>query len=135
MAKLRVFPWLIILASTAVCFQGALAVQLPTDQLEIRGQKKAMVFIYPKKLTAQDKLSFGPGKDQIKTIPIKEETTLLFVDLQPGARFAHNTQCILISSGGTRIIEGNWWLVLNGERLFSDGKNFKVDFPIGLSGK
>src|SRR5262249_2601859 len=50
------------------------------------------------------------------------ESTLVYVDLAPDARFAHPTQCILISAGGARVIDGNWWLVLNGKPLFRDGK-------------
>jgi hypothetical protein len=96
---------------------------------------KSKVYVYPKKLTDKDKLSFGPGKEQKETIPIKGETTLIYVDLAPDARFAHGTECILISADGTRVIKGSWWLVLNGEDLFRDGKEYKVDFPIDLSGK
>src|SRR5262249_18397570 len=96
---------------------------------------KAQVYVYSDQLTAADKLSFGPGTEQKETIPIKGGTTLVYVDLMPGARFAHPTQCILISSDGARVIKGDWWLVLNGKPLFRDGKAFKVDFPIDLSGK
>src|SRR5262245_27940605 len=96
---------------------------------------KAKVYVYPEKLTAKDKLSFGPDTEQKKTIPIKGETTLVYVDLDPEARFAHRTQCVLISTKGAQVIKGDWWLVLNGKPLFRDGKDFKVDFPINLSGK
>jgi hypothetical protein len=97
--------------------------------------KKAKVYVYPEKLTAKDKLSFGPGTEQKEPIPIKEEATLVYVDLMPDAWFAHPTQCILISTGGAQVIKGAWWLVLNGKPLFRDGEDFKVDFPINLSGK
>jgi hypothetical protein len=96
---------------------------------------KAKVYAYPKKLTAKDKLSFGPGTEQKKTIPIKGQTTLVYVDLMPDAWFAHPTQCILISTDGAQVIKGSWWLVLNGKKLFRDEKEYKVDFPINLSGK
>jgi hypothetical protein len=95
----------------------------------------AEVYVYPEKLTPKDKLSFGPGNEQKKTIPIKRESTLIYVDLAPDARFAHPTQCILISTDGARVVNGNWWLILNGKPLFRDAKAFKVDFPIKLSGK
>jgi len=94
---------------------------------------KAKVYVYPEKLTAKDKLSFGP--EQKETIPIEGESTLVYVDLVPDAKFEHPTQCILISAKGAQVIKGNWWLVLNGKDLFRDGKDFKVDFPINLSGK
>jgi hypothetical protein len=96
---------------------------------------KARVYVYPQPLTARDKLSFGPDTEQKKTIPIKETTTLIYVDLAPGARFAHPTECILVSSEGARVIRGDWWLILNGKALFRDGKDYKVDFPMVLSGK
>ncbi len=95
----------------------------------------ANVYVYPRKLTPSDKLSFGPGAAQKKTIPIKKESTLVYVDLAPDARFAHPTQCILISADGAQVINGDWWLILNGKPLFRDGKGFKVDFPVHLSGK
>jgi hypothetical protein len=96
---------------------------------------KAKVYVYPEKLTAKDKLSFGPGTEQKEAIPIKGDSTLVYVDLAPDARFAHPTQCILISAEGAQVIKGNWWLVLNGKDLFRDGKDFKVDFPMNLSEK
>jgi hypothetical protein len=93
---------------------------------------RAQVYVYPQKLTASDKLSFGDGE---KLIPIKGETTLIYVDLAPDARFAHPTQCVLISAGGARVIPGRWWLVLNGKPLFRDGKTVSVNFPVNLSGQ
>lgn len=100
-----------------------------------KSPSKAKVYVYPQKLTAKDKLSFGPGEEQTKTIPIKGETTLIYVDLMPDARFGHATQCILISPDGAKVYKGDWWLILNGKPLFRDGKDFKVEFPIELSGK
>jgi hypothetical protein len=90
---------------------------------------KVQVFVYSSKLTAEDKLSFGPSNDQKETISIQGETTLVYVDLAPDARFAHPTQCILISAERTRVIDGNWWLILNGKPLFRDGKAFMADVP------
>jgi hypothetical protein len=127
-------------ASCAMVVAAAVILGLRTGSPPAVAQDKgppteAKVYVYPEKLTAKDKLSFGPSEEQKKTIPIKGEATLVYVDLMPNARFAHPTQCILISTDGARVIKGDWWLVLNGKRLFSDGKNFKVDFPIGVSGK
>ena len=98
-------------------------------------KSKAKVYVYPHKLTAADKLSFGPDNEQKVLIPIKGETTLIYVDLAPDARFAHPTQCLLISAGGARLIDGRWWLVLNGKPLFRDGKTTQVNSPVLLSGK
>ena len=123
----------VFLAALAA-FGFLLAGSLPAARQE-GARPKAQVYVYPEKLTAKDKLSFGPGNDQKGLIPIKGETTLIYVDLAPDARFAHPTQCILISADGTRVIEGRWWLVLNGKSLFHDGKAVSVNFPVNLSGR
>ena len=75
------------------------------------------VFIYPMKLSSQDRLLDGHTK-----IEITDETTLVWVDLMPEARFGHPTEYLLISASGTRIVKGDWWPTLNGKDLFRDGK-------------
>jgi hypothetical protein len=135
MDKQRFFARFVGLATFVFCCLVVLAVQSLSGQDDKGPPSKAKVYVYPKKLTAKDKLSFGPGKDQKETIPIKGETTLIYVDLFPDARFAHETQCILVSTEGARVIKGSWWMILNGADLFRDGKDFKVEFPIDLSGK
>ena len=94
--------------------------------------KKAQVFVHSEILTERDKLSDGANKTPIE---IKGETTLIWVDLMPEARFAHPTEYILISGEGTRIVQGQWWPHLNGKDLFRDGKSSKVEFPITLKRK
>jgi hypothetical protein len=88
------------------------------------------VFVHPEKLTAKDKLT-----DRGSAIEIKSETTLVWIDLSPGARFAHATKYVLISADGTRVVDGTWWPVLNGKDLFRNGTGYKVEFPIKLSEK
>lgn len=135
MNRYRWFALCAIIAAVAVIglmLRGAPPLAAEQDQSP---PSKAKVYVYPEKLTAKDKLSFGPGTEQKEIILIKGESTLVYVDLAPDARFAHATQCILISAEGARVIKGNWWLVLNGKGLFRDEKDFKVDFPINLSGK
>jgi uncharacterized Zn-binding protein involved in type VI secretion len=90
----------------------------------------AHVFVHPEKLTAKDVLSFGEKGERIE---INGETTLVYVDLAPDARFAHPTECVLISAEGTRVVKGTSWLVLNGKPLFRDGKGYKAEFPIKLT--
>jgi hypothetical protein len=46
----------------------------------------------------------------------------VYVDLDPGARFAHPTQCVLVSAEDARVVAGTGWLVLNGEPRVRDGK-------------
>lgn len=89
--------------------------------------ERANVFVHPEKLTPKDKLTDGGG---FKAIEITSETTLLWVDLAPDARYSHPTEYILISAEGTRVVKGGWWPVLNGKALFRDGKP-KVKFPVG----
>src|SRR5438270_7335465 len=76
--------------------------------------RKSVVHIYPHKLTAQDKLVDGLSA---KTIEITAETTLIWIDRAPGARYAHDTEYVLISPGETRVIKGQWWPTLNGKDI------------------
>ena len=124
--------------SKAVMFTIALAglVHLGTSGSPAQDKKDAPptgahVFVHPEKLTAKDVLSFGEKGERIE---IKGETTLVYVDLAPDARFAHPTECVLISTEGTKVVKGTWWLALNGKPLFRDGKDYKVGFPVELGG-
>lgn len=94
--------------------------------------KEAMVYVHPVKLTSKDKLTDG-GKGN--AITITTETTLIWVDLSPNARFSHPTEYILISATGSRVVKGQWWPVLNGKRLFGGNKPYKVAVPVQLTGK
>ena len=102
---------------------------MPQGEEEARAAN-ANVFIQMEKLTDKDKLSDGPGR----AIDLQSETTLIWVDLMPSARFAHPTEYVLISTKGTRVIKGSWWPVLNGKPLFRNAKEYKVSFPVKLTG-
>ena len=119
----------LILAGTGVFLTDSFS----TAKDDRKAPIKAQVSVYSKKLTAADRLSFGPDNEQKSLISIKGETTLVYIDLAPDARFAHPTQCVLISTEGARVINGSWWLILNGKPLFRDGKTPPVDFPMNLS--
>jgi hypothetical protein len=73
------------------------------------------VHVYPVALEPTDKLTDGPAGDPLK---IPGQTMLVWVDLQPKMRFAHPTLHVLIC-GGSSIVEGQWWPVLNGRRILS----------------
>ena len=120
-------------ALAAVCVL-ALAGQSATAQVTMgEPAKSANVFVYPEKLTAKDRLTDGPSGGAIE---IKGETTLIWVDLLPDARFAHPTEYLLITADGTRVVKGSWRPVLNGKELFTQGtKPYKAEFPIHLPGK
>ncbi len=111
----------------AVGFGAASAVAEPD---KAKPEPAAQVFIHPEKLSAKDKLS-----DSHSAIEIKSETTLIWIDLVPGARFSHSTKYVLISADGVRVVDGTWWPILNGKDLFRDGKVQSINFPINLLGK
>lgn len=120
--------------AAAVAALAALGVgrePLPAQEKKVAPPSGVQVFVYPEKLTAKDALSFGEKGERIE---IQGETTLVWVDLAPGARYGHPTECVLISAAGTRVVKGDWWLVLNGKPLFRDGKDYKVGFPTKLAG-
>jgi hypothetical protein len=89
------------------------------------------VHVHPNKLVREDKLSDGKEGDAIE---LDGETLLVWVDLQPKAKFAHPTQYVLVSTKGTRTIKGMWWPVLNGADLFRSEKPYELTFPILLEG-
>src|SRR5262245_36017969 len=115
-----------------ICVVGLAATQLAAQGDKIRIRPKTNVFVYPEKLTEKDKLTDGAGA---KEIEIKSESTLIWIDLTPDARFAHPTQYVLISTEGARVVKGQWWPVLNGKALFRDAKEYQAEFPIKLTAK
>lgn len=100
----------------------------PEKRLEV--PHRAVVKVYGEKLTAADKLSDG---DNGRPIRIPGEATLIWVDLQPGARFAHDTEYVLITPRGTSVSKGQWWPVLNGKAILREDKPAEVRFPIELN--
>jgi hypothetical protein len=86
----------------------------------------ARVFVHPVPLSPADELTDGASGERIA---IKEQTSLVWVDLYPNARYSHPTQYILVSASGTRVIDGSWWPVLNGKPLFRDAKTASADAP------
>jgi hypothetical protein len=115
-----------------ICVVGLAATQLAAQGDRVGIKSKTNVFVYPEKLTEKDKLTDGAGA---KEIEIKSESTLIWIDLSPDARFAHPTQYILISTEGARVVKGQWWPVLNGKALFREAKEDQAEFPIKLTGK
>jgi hypothetical protein len=124
----RGFP-LILVCICLLCLTGR---RLIADAEAETNTPKTNVFVYPEKLTEKDHLADGPSGGEIE---IKSDTTLIWVDLAPDYRFAHPTEYVLISTKGTRTVRGQWWPVLNGKPLFRNGKPYKVECPIKLTGK
>ena len=87
------------------------------------------IHAYPELLTPRDVLTDG---DAGRPIRIDDNTLFLWVDLQPGARFTHPTAYVLISPTSVRVLDGGWWAVLNGRRLFIDGTETLLRFPFEI---
>jgi hypothetical protein len=85
------------------------------------------IYIRPQKLTPEDTLTDG-GNRQVE---ITGNTLLVWVDLMPSAKFAHPTLYVLISAKGTRVEKGEWWPVLNGEKILY-GSTETVKSPVKL---
>jgi hypothetical protein len=78
------------------------------------------VFFYPHELEQTDRLQDGPWGRPIR---ITGKTMLIWVDLEPGMRYAHPTYYILISPDNIRIERGEWWPVLNDKKILIQEKH------------
>jgi hypothetical protein len=89
-------------------------------------------YFYPYELTPEDKLTDGPEATPFR---ITANTLLIWVDLEPEAKFAHPTSYVLISGAETRVEKGEWWPVLNGKRILYGQRNpVAVLSPFELEG-
>jgi hypothetical protein len=79
--------------------------------------------VYPDELKKGDKLSDGPGKP----FDITETARLVWVDLQPDRPFPHDTRYVLVTAGGLRSEQGQWWPVVNGRPLWAPAGQDKVE--------
>src|SRR3954471_8384426 len=92
---------------------------------------RAVVHVCPEKLTAKDTLADGPSG---KRIEIGGETTLIWVGLAPDARYAHDTEYVLITARGTQVVKGQWWPVVNGREVLRGEAKGRVEVPIEVNG-
>ncbi|MBN2246629.1 MAG: hypothetical protein JW755_12365 [Candidatus Aminicenantes bacterium] len=91
------------------------------------------VYFFPQVLNRKDHLQDGPDSvgNQIK---IKGDTFLVWIDLKPHAYFCHDTLYILISKQGVRIVEGQWWPVLNNKKiLYGEKDKYTLLTPFSTS--
>jgi hypothetical protein len=111
----------------------ALAAQraLPADDVK-PAARRANAHVHPEPLKPGDVLIDGPRG---KRIEITSPTTLIWVDLAPDARFAHDTEYVLITPQGTRVVKGQWWPNLNGKDILRGEKDSRVASPIELTEK
>ena len=84
------------------------------DQPQPAAGQAPAIHVYPDELKQGDKLSDGSGR----SFEIAEATRLVWVDLQPGQPFPHNTRYVLVTASGMRTEQGQWWPVLNGKALW-----------------
>jgi hypothetical protein len=88
------------------------------------------IYTYPNPLTPGDILTDGEDGTAFE---IFENTLLIWADLDPPAWFAHPTAYVLISAtGDIQVAEGEWWPVLNGERILY-GSQVTATFPLKLA--
>lgn len=91
------------------------------------------VYVYPHELDSGDTLTDGNLSD--RKFSLDDGTLLIWVDHQPGYRFAHRTSYILVSARQTVVYRGSWWPVLNGKTiLHGNREKYTVASPFRLPG-
>jgi hypothetical protein len=112
--------WWPVLNGKTVCHneQGKFALispfEMALDSASGDVAEKIALHIYPHELDSQDRLSDGPEEG---LFGLDDNCLLVWIDLLPGAFFAHPTAYVLISREGIRTEYGSWWPVLNGKRV------------------
>jgi hypothetical protein len=110
----------LLFCSTLVSAETALGGPDPVQDRDIE------VYVYPHVLTPDDRLTDGRWG---WPIPIKDNSLLVWVDMQPLADFAHHTEYVLIS-GETTVFRGQWTPVLNGKPiLYGEPDRYAVLSP------
>lgn len=82
--------------------------------------EKINIHVYPHALTSQDQLADGPREQLFR---IDDNCLLVWVDLLPGAFFAHPTRYLLIARKNIRVERGHWWPTLNGKTILYGQQN------------
>ncbi len=88
------------------------------------------VYCHPHPLSSQDVLTDGDHSAGNKPFKFDEGSILVWIDLQPEARFAHSTAYVFFHKGESRMEKGGWWPVLNGKKiLYGESEPFSINFP------
>jgi hypothetical protein len=82
--------------------------------------QEVAVYLFPHQLNSDDRLADGESG---RSFRLGDKTFLIWIDLEPGARFTHPTAYVLISVEGTQVEEGVWWPVLNGRKILHGNQN------------
>lgn len=93
--------------------------------------KPMEVYLFPSLLRMGETIQDGPNGE---VVTINETTLLLWVDLLPTHRFVHPTMTVLIGPSGAKVLNGSWWVVVNGKMRFPSNKTSVSNavFPIKL---
>ena len=83
-------------------------------------EDRISIHVYSHELNSQDQLTDGPTE---KLFKLYDNCLLIWVDLIPGAFFAHPTAYILISKDDIRVEDGIWWPELNGKIILYSQQN------------
>lgn len=72
---------------------------------------KIAVHVVPGVITPDDALMDGNDHK----LPIERESVVLWVDLEPLAKFAHHTRYVILDAAGPRVVDGKWWPSYGGQ--------------------
>ena len=61
---------------------------------------------------------------------ISEPTRLVWVDLQPGRPFPHDTRYVLVTASGMRTEQGQWWPMVNGNAPWAPVGRGEAEAPL-----
>ncbi len=107
--------------------------EMPYSPRNMLPREAIDVYIFPHPLTSRDRLRDGPQEQLFR---ISDHSLLMWIDLLPGAFFAHPTAYILISKENTRVEHGSWMPVLNGRKiLYGQENNVGIISPFKLTSK
>jgi hypothetical protein len=105
--------------------------EMPSNTGNPPSPQDVAVHVFPHELTSLDRLQDGPYE---RLFRIHDNSMLIWVDLLPGAFFAHPTAYILISKHNIRVENGIWWPVLNGKMiLYGENNKIGIISPIKVS--
>lgn len=109
------------LAQPAVAGDASISARAATPDVQ--------VFVSDQLLCTSDKLSDGG----YTKLAIPETLLYTWVDLEPGAKFTHDTWYVFAGeSGKAWDASGGWWPELNGSvHLYGD--EYKVEFPVEIT--
>lgn len=88
------------------------------------------VYVHAHLLGPGDRLQDGPDGTVLE---LENQTLLFWVDKEPQSRFVHPTAYVLVSGAGVAVVKGQWWPVLNGQRiLFGKSSSGTMLSPVSV---